>query len=135
MMSKSKATNVYQQILSISPRKTDTYSFLPRPPNTESRQCTTSMSRHDSIARSIVSAIRNGRRNRSRSVLSLIFAILSSIFSFFQLNLQKIRPLYFANLRRNHWDVDDDAYIESFRSRDSLKSIGDMGFSGSVCSP
>lgn len=91
-----------------------------------------SMSRHDSIVRSIILAIRNGAKKRGRSILSLIFVVFSSILSFYQIRLQKIHPVLFANLRRNHWDVNDDAYLDSFVDDDGLNSIGDMGFSGSV---
>jgi hypothetical protein len=96
------------------------------------------MGRQEAIARSIVLALINGSQKRASSVLAYILAYFSAFFSLWQLHFEKIRPTDFANLRRNHWDVSDDAYLESFRPEgkkkpeDGLKPIGDMGFSGSV---
>jgi hypothetical protein len=96
------------------------------------------MGRPEAIARSIVLALINGTQKRSRSALAWILAFFSTFFSLYQLQFEKVRPTDFANLRRNHWDVADDAYLDSFRPEggkkpeESLKAIGDMGFSGSV---
>lgn len=98
------------------------------------------MGRQDRIARSVVRAIVNGSGVGSRPAnpVAWILAIFSAFFSFYQLVLRKIRPADFANLRRNHWDLSDDAYVSSFQpgedenQEQALKAIGDMGFSGSV---
>ncbi|KAK3399163.1 hypothetical protein B0T20DRAFT_193020 [Sordaria brevicollis] len=101
------------------------------------------MGRTKTIARSIARAITDTsglakRRSSSRNPLRLILSLFSLFFSIHQLVLQKIRPADFANLRRNHWDVEDGEYYESFKPQDgdkpeeSLSSIGDMGFSGST---
>jgi hypothetical protein len=96
------------------------------------------MGRQEAIARSIVLALINGSQKRASSVLARILAFFSAFFALWQLHFEKIRPADFANLRRNHWDVADDAYLDSFRPEgakkpeDGLKPIGDMGFSGSV---
>ncbi|GAB1320038.1 hypothetical protein MFIFM68171_10248 [Madurella fahalii] len=98
------------------------------------------MGRQEKIARSIVRAIANGNRTKqpSGSPLVLILAIFSALFSLYQLALEKVRPADFANLRRRHWAVSDDEYVESFkpgeggRDGDGLNAIGDMGFSGST---
>lgn len=105
------------------------------------------MGRQEKIARSIVRAIANGSRTKQRpgNALGLILAFLSVLFSLYQLALEKVRPADFANLRRRHWAVSDDEYIESFkpgegergegeRGEVGLDAIGDMGFSGSVSS-
>lgn len=99
------------------------------------------MGRQERIARSIVRAIvnaKNGPKKRPRSPLGLILTFFSTLFSLYQLALHKVRPAEFANLRRNHWHVSDDDYIESFQpsegrnDEEEMKAIGDMGFSGSV---
>ncbi|KAK4123113.1 SAICAR synthase-like protein [Parathielavia appendiculata] len=99
------------------------------------------MGRQEKIARSIVHAIvkTNGANNKhSSGPLGLLLALFSAFFSLYQLVLCKVRPADFANLRRNYWDVSDDDYTTSFRTDEgraggeSLKAIGDMGFSGST---
>ncbi|KAK3939322.1 hypothetical protein QBC46DRAFT_355114 [Diplogelasinospora grovesii] len=99
------------------------------------------MGRQETIARSVVQAITNSDhiRRRSSNPLSSILALFSVFFSLYQLVLLKIRPADFANLRRKHWDLEDNAYIDSFRpgengdgEQEGLNSIGDMGFSGST---
>ncbi|KAH8902437.1 SAICAR synthase-like protein [Coniochaeta sp. PMI_546] len=96
------------------------------------------MGRQEAIARSIVLALINGTQRRSRNALAWILAFFSAFFSLYQLHFEKVRPTDFANLRRNHWDVTDDAYLDSFcpegeeKPGESLKAIGDMGFSGST---
>ncbi|KAK3368616.1 hypothetical protein B0H63DRAFT_488816 [Podospora didyma] len=99
------------------------------------------MGREEYIARSIVRAITSANgfeKKKSRNPLALILALFAVFFSFYELHLQKIRPADFANLRRNYWEVDDESYTESFqpgeagKTGDALKSIGDMGFSGST---
>jgi hypothetical protein len=97
------------------------------------------MGRKEKIARSVVRAIiKTNGTNKQRSILARILAFFSLFFSLYQLLLRKIRPADFANLRRNHWDVTDDDYVQSFQAEnggpeeESLNAIGDMGFSGSV---
>ncbi|KAK3369318.1 hypothetical protein B0T24DRAFT_722262 [Lasiosphaeria ovina] len=99
------------------------------------------MGRQQHIARSVVRTIitrTNGGARRSRNPLAFLLALFSALLSLYDLHLQKIRPADFANLRRKHWEVTDDAYTDSFQpgegagGRDALKSIGDMGFSGST---
>ena len=102
------------------------------------------MGRSKAIARSIARAITGTsglakRRSSNSNPLRLILSLFSLFFSIHQLILQKIRPADFANLRRNHWDVEDNDYYDSFqppqdgdKPEESLTSIGDMGFSGSV---
>jgi len=98
------------------------------------------MSRKEKIARSVVRAITktNGLDRRPSNPVALILALFSTFFSLYQLILRKIRPADFASLRRQHWDVNDDDYVQSFIAHGDnggdapLKAIGDMGFSGSV---
>lgn len=98
------------------------------------------MGRLEAIARSIVHTILNGAKKRSRSPIAYILTLISTIFSLYQLPLHKHRPEVFTSLRQQHWQVDDDEYLASFRvddggkPEDALRSMGDMGFSGSVSS-
>lgn len=96
------------------------------------------MGRQELIARSVTVAILWGFQKRANDVLSNILFLISTFFSLYQLPFDKIRPADFSNLRRNHWNVSDDAYYDSFRptggknAEEALKAIGDMGYSGSV---
>ncbi|KAK4099022.1 SAICAR synthase-like protein [Parathielavia hyrcaniae] len=98
------------------------------------------MGRQEKIARSVVHTIvkTNGANKRSIGPLGVLLALFSAVFSLYQLALRKVRPADFANLRRKYWDVSDDDYTASFRTgegkagAESLKAIGDMGFSGST---
>ncbi|KAL2284888.1 hypothetical protein FJTKL_08703 [Diaporthe vaccinii] len=95
------------------------------------------MGRFEAIARSIVLTILNGAKKRSRSPIAYILTLISTIFSLYELPLHKHRPEVFANLRQQHWKVDDDEYLASFRvedggkPEDALRSMADLGFSGS----
>ncbi|KAJ8107334.1 hypothetical protein OPT61_g8939 [Boeremia exigua] len=96
-----------------------------------------------------------GRRQRliSTSILRAIFvtkpvsndesaqpgllARIFAFFSFFQLTLARYRDDIFKKLRNESWQVDEAEYAESFRSpskgkRTDLKSVGDLGYSGST---
>ncbi|KAH6624178.1 hypothetical protein B0J18DRAFT_427504 [Chaetomium sp. MPI-SDFR-AT-0129] len=98
------------------------------------------MGRKEKIARSLVTAITKTTQTakRARSPLALILGLFSALFSLYQLTLRKIRPADFSRLRREHWEVNDDDYTQSFQPEDDedqerpLKAIGDMGFSGST---
>jgi Phosphatidylinositol-4-phosphate 5-Kinase len=64
----------------------------------------------------------------------MIRRLLSSIlvfFAFFQLKLTRIRNELFRKLRNETWYVDEEDYERSFARDDSLKTIEDMGYSGS----
>jgi energy-converting hydrogenase A subunit M len=96
-----------------------------------------------------------GRRQRliSNSILRAIFftesvnndkiqrpgllARILAFFSVFQLTLARYRDHVFKKLRNEIWHIEEEEYIESFRSpskgkRTDLKSVGDLGYSGSV---
>jgi hypothetical protein len=96
------------------------------------------MGRQEAIARSVALAVLHGFQTRTNNALGYIFFLFSTFFSLYQLPFDKIRPADFANLRRKHWKVTDDAYYDSFRSKggenaeEVLTAIGDMGYSGSV---
>lgn len=98
------------------------------------------MGRLEAIARSVVRAIVNDAKKRSRSPIALILALISTVFSFYQLPLHKHRDNVFADLRQKNWSLDEDDYVASFRAdeggkpEDVLSPMGDMGFSGSVSS-
>lgn len=103
----------------------------------------------------IISTLKMGRRQRlvSASILRAIFnsepasnddtahpALLARIlafFSIFQLTLARYRDQVFKKLRNETWSIEEEEYAESFRSpskgkRTDLKSVGDLGYSGSV---
>ncbi|PSR81294.1 hypothetical protein BD289DRAFT_372840 [Coniella lustricola] len=96
------------------------------------------MGRVEAIARSIVQLIVKGAKKRSRSPIAWIIALISTIFSFYQLPLHRHRPKVFQDLRERHWGLDEDDYVASFRTEDgqkaedALQPMGDMGFSGST---
>lgn len=98
------------------------------------------MGRLEAIARSIVQTILNGTKKRSRSPIAYILTLISTVFSLYQLPLHKHRPEVFTNLRQQHWKVEEDEYLSSFRVEDGgkpedvLRPMADMGFSGSVSS-
>lgn len=98
-----------------------------------------------------------GRRQRliSTSILRAIFvtkpvssdepanagllARILAFFSIFQLTLARYRDQIFKKLRNESWQIEEEEYTESFRSqskykRTDLRSVGDLGYSGSVCS-
>ena len=98
------------------------------------------MGRQEYIARSVVRALTNGSglEKQSQSAIAWILSLFAAFFSLYQLALHKIRPADFASLRRDHWELSDQDYVDSFQSGEDsnkeevLKSIGDMGFSGSA---
>lgn len=96
------------------------------------------MGRIEAIARSVVRVIVNGAKRRSRSPLTFILALISTIFSFYELPLHKHRADVFGDLREKHWKLQEDDYVASFRAEeggkpeDALRPIGDLGLSGSV---
>jgi hypothetical protein len=75
-------------------------------------------------------------RNDEHAQPDLLARILA-FFSVFQLTLARYRDEVFRKLRNESWGVDEHEYTESFRSpskgkRTDLKSVGDLGYSGSV---
>jgi len=101
------------------------------------------------------SKLKMGRRQRliSTSILRAIFvtkpvsndetatpgllARILAFFSIFQLTLARYRDQIFKKLRNETWSIEEEEYAESFRSpskgkRTDLKSVGDLGYSGSV---
>lgn len=97
------------------------------------------MGRLQAIARSIVRAVIKDVKKRSRSPIAFILGLLSTIFSFYELPLHKHRPEVFSELCQKYWNLDDEEYVASFRGEegarpeDALMTMGDLGFSGSVC--
>lgn len=91
------------------------------------------MGRRDNlIGRSILHAIFRDPHTEKRTILSRIFAF----FTFFQLRLARYKDELFSKLRDDVWQMDEGEYRESFRGQDKqgkLKSVGDLGYSGSVC--
>jgi hypothetical protein len=99
-----------------------------------------------------------GRRDRliSSSILRAIFqtgskqddedearpglvARIVAFFAIFSLALSRYRGRLFKKLRGETWQMEEEEYTESFRSpsknkRTDLVAVGDLGYSGSVCS-
>jgi hypothetical protein len=97
------------------------------------------MGREKLVARSVIRALtRESDRERPQSWPSRVLAALSAFFAVFQLCLYQVNPDVFAKLRQEDWKLKDDDYVSSFsggagaEAEDTLHSIGDMGFSGSV---
>jgi hypothetical protein len=99
-----------------------------------------------------------GRRDRliSTSILRAIFrtgstsddgngearpgllARIIAFFAIFSLTLARYRASLFKKLRNELWELEEEEYTESFRSpskskRTDLVAVGDLGYSGSVC--
>ena len=90
--------------------------------------------RQNAITKSILNAIFFDNRGDSVSLLTRI----RCFFSFFHLWLVRFNHELFKSLRTDVWEVDNDEYKESFRSKNkkgSLKAVGDLGYSGSVSGP
>jgi hypothetical protein len=67
-----------------------------------------------------------------------LFARIVAFFAFFNLTLSRYRARLFQKLRNETWHIEEEEYTESFRSpsnrkRTDLVAIGDLGYSGSVC--
>ena len=84
------------------------------------------------ISRSILRALFSDSNHDNRGLLARIF----SFFALFQLVLARFCGTAFKCLRKDAWGLDEDEYRESFRMADKrgkLDSVGDLGYSGSVC--
>lgn len=115
--------------------------------------------RERAIARSIIATLGGSTSSSaivaqqdSSSLLARLLFIISSFFKLYALVLHKMRAREFARLRGEIWGLNEADYVGSFVPRASvpsemnekrnnrdefdcsnvLKSIGDMGFSGSV---
>ena len=71
--------------------------------------------------------------------LGLLVGIVGfyAFFALFSLTLARYRASLFKKLRNDTWEIEEEGYIESFRSpskgkRTDLVPIGDLGYSGSV---
>ena len=91
------------------------------------------------ISSSILRAIFRGdsTRNDDETRPSL-FARIWAFFAIFSLSLTRYRASLFKKLRNETWEIEEEEYTESFRSpsknkRTDLVAIGDLGYSGSVC--
>lgn len=87
-----------------------------------------------SILRAIFNPNLTGDTDQQPGLLARIFAF----FAVFQLTLSRYRAALFKKLRNEIWQIEEEEYTESFRSpskgkRTDLISIGDLGYSGSVC--
>lgn len=83
------------------------------------------------ISDSILQAIFQDKSDDKKTILGRIFAFLS----IFRLTLSRYRDELFRKLRNEVWKIDEKEYTESFKPhglKDTLKSVGDLGYSGSV---
>lgn len=89
------------------------------------------------ISTSILRAIfrtKPGDADKPPTILGRILAF----FSVFYISLSRYRAELFKKLRNEIWQIEEEDYTESFRSpskgkRTDLISVGDLGYSGSVC--
>lgn len=86
------------------------------------------MARRNKVAKSVVYAIIKGDKQETPSFLSKLVAF----FALYRLKLVRFRNDLFQKLRNDTWRIQEDVYEQSFGGEDALKSIDDMGFSGSV---
>jgi hypothetical protein len=90
------------------------------------------------ISTSILRAIfRTGSEPDDEKAPLGLFARILAFFAIFQLALSRYRAKVFRKLRNQIWQVEEEEYMESFRSpskskRTDLVAIGDLGYSGSV---
>lgn len=92
------------------------------------------MSRERRIARSIAYAITKDGDTK-KHLLSRILAAFAAFFYIFQLKFERFGNEFFYKLRTQVWQIDESSYEQSFGDGDGLDAKGDMGYSGSVCSP
>jgi hypothetical protein len=90
------------------------------------------MNRDTLISNSILQAIFKDQKDEERSTF---FGRLGASCAFYQLTLSRYRHELFKRLRNDVWKIDEKEYTESFKgqgSKDALKPVGDLGYSGSV---
>jgi hypothetical protein len=91
------------------------------------------------ISASILRAIfRSGPAPNEDEARPGLLARIIAFFAIFSLTLSQYRAKLFRKLRNEIWQIEEEEYTESFRSpsknkRTDLVSIGDLGYSGSVC--
>ncbi|KAL0260346.1 hypothetical protein SLS55_004032 [Diplodia seriata] len=95
--------------------------------------------RANRISRSILRAIfdpQNSSDADATAARPSLLARILAFFALFQLVLTRFRAADFRKLRKDIWQLDGDEYRESFRLADrrggALKSVGDLGYSGST---
>jgi hypothetical protein len=89
------------------------------------------------ISTSILRAIFKPSASKNADKQPSLLARILAFFSVFQLALSRYRATVFKKLRNEIWEVEEEEYVESFRSpshgkRTDLISVGDLGYSGSV---
>ena len=90
--------------------------------------------REDRISQSILNAISQDTVDQ-RSILSR----LKALFAVIHLALARWRNDLFSKLRRDVWGLQEEEYKQSFRrdmegrKKARLIPVGDLGYSGSVC--
>jgi hypothetical protein len=91
------------------------------------------------ISTSILRAIfRSDSPRKDENARPGLLARIWAFFAIFGLTLARYRASLFKKLRSDIWEIEEEGYIESFRSpskskRTDLVAIGDLGYSGSVC--
>ncbi|KAB2103585.1 hypothetical protein AG0111_0g8421 [Alternaria gaisen] len=90
------------------------------------------------ISASILRAIfKSDAPRKDESAHLGLFARIYAFFALFSLTLARYRASLFKKLRNDTWEIEEEGYIESFRSpskgkRSDLVPIGDLGYSGST---
>jgi hypothetical protein len=90
------------------------------------------MSMDKATSQSIRQAILEADGEQRKSLLAGPLLFILNLFSLFRVRLAKIQSKLFRELRGDTWYIDEDGYKRSFEQDDSLKTIGGMGYSGSV---
>jgi hypothetical protein len=90
------------------------------------------MSLDRATSQSIRQAILECDDAQRKSPLTRLLLFILHLFSLFRVRLVKIQSKLFKQVKGETWYIDEDGYKRSFEEDDSLKTIGDMGYSGSV---
>lgn len=87
--------------------------------------------RQSALSKSIRSALFRDPNDFQRTTLGHI----QVVFSIYYIELLRYANILFQRLRNNVWEIDENEYLGCFEPADRVKSMGDLGFSGSVCAP
>ena len=87
--------------------------------------------RQSALSKSIRTALFRDPNDFNRTTVGHIRVL----FSIFYIELLRYANILFQRLRNNVWQIDENEYLDCFSAADRVKSMGDLGFSGSVCAP
>lgn len=84
--------------------------------------------RQSALSKSIRSALFRDPNDFKRTTIGHI----QVVFSIYYIELLRYADILFQRLRNNVWQIDENGYLECFEAADGVKSMGDLGFSGST---